>query len=299
MALHKQFLAEIKDVFPYQSNWCEVDGIPVHYIDEGQGPVLLLVHGNFMWSFSYRRLIKALSKSFRCISIDLAGMGLSGKPHNLGRPDFQYSYLEQSHIVQGVVTALDLKEITFLSFDHGGPIGFGVMTRVPERFNRIVIANSWAWSCHSYRATKIWSFLAPLSKRALKHLMTKKQRWIFEDRADLETPEVWEACIGPYRGAGDFAPMATMAKQLTCAKPYFEEIAKNLFRLEDKQVQIVWSTKLGGLFPEFVDEDIFLQRWRGIFPNAAVTRVQDTSYYNMITKPSKVLVDVLLRGGIV
>lgn len=282
-------------LFPYQSNWCEVDGIPVHYIDEGQGPVLLLIHGNFMWSFSYRRLIGVLSKSYRCISIDLAGMGMSGKPHELGHGKFQYTYLEQSHIVEGVINTLDLSDITFLSFDHGGPIGFGVMTRSPERFSRIIVANSWAWSCHAYRATKIWSSVAPLSKRALKQLMLNKKRWIFEDKADLEIPEVWSACTTPYRTTDDFAPMAKMAQQLTCAKSYFEELDSNLYRLADKEIDIVWTTKGGGMFPEFVKEDMFLSRWREIFPKAPVNRVADTGYYGIVTRPSKTLIDTVLQ----
>lgn len=283
-------------LFPYQSNWCEVDGIAVHYIDEGQGPVLLLLHGNFMWSFSFRRLIEALSKSFRCISIDLAGMGMSGKPHALGLDNFGYSYLEQSHIVQGVITTLGLDKITFLSFDHGGPIGFGVMTRAPERFDRIVIANSWAWSCHTYRATKIWSSIAPLSKRALKHLMLNKKRWIFEDRAELEIPEIWNASTHPYRTSSDFAPMAKMAQELTQAKPYFEELENKLHLLKDKDIDIVWSTREGGLFPEFVKEDMFLGCWRSIFPKAPVKLVPDIGYYSLVTQPSQMLINTILRG---
>ena len=66
------------ELYPFESHWIELGGVPIHYLDEGDGPVLLLVHGNFMWSFSYRKLVAEISKSHRCIAIDLAGMGLSG-----------------------------------------------------------------------------------------------------------------------------------------------------------------------------------------------------------------------------
>jgi len=232
------------DLFPFRSNWTEVAGIPVHYIDEGQGPVILLLHGNFMWSFSYRRLITALSKTHRCISIDLAGMG---------------------------------------------------MTRMPERFSRIIIANSWAWSCHDYRASKLWSMVSPLSTRALRRFMLNKKRWLFEDRSDLENPDVWNACIAPYPNAAAFKPIAQLARELTRARPYFDKLADNMHRLADKDIQIIWSVKEGGLFPEFVQEDLFLKRWRDIFPAAPVTRVDDIGYYSLVTRPSEALLDVIMR----
>lgn len=249
-----------------------------------------------MWSFSYRRLISALSKSYRCISIDLAGMGMSGKPHVLGHHGFDYSYLEQSQIVESVITRLNLQNITFLSFDHGGPIGFGVMTRSPDRFSRIIITNSWAWSCHTYRATKFWSSLAPLSKRGLKWIMLNKKRWMFEDKKDLENPDIWYACTAPYQTSDDFAPMTKMAQQLTRAQSYFDDINRNFYRLADKDIDIVWTTKGGGLFPEFVSEDMFLRRWRDHFPQASLRIVEDAAYYSLVTRPSKILVDTILSN---
>lgn len=221
---------------------------------------------------------------------------MSGKPHELGRHEFQYTYREQSHVVENVVATLNLRDVTFLSFDHGGPIGFNVMTRLPERFSRIIIANSWAWSCHAYPATRIWSMVAPLSKHALRKLMLNKKRWLFETSKDLKNPEVWNACINPYRNARDFAPIAKMAQQLTRAKSYFEELDSKMYTLANKEVDIVWTTKSGGLFPEFVKEEMFLSRWRDIFPNASMNLVADLGYYGLITCPSRTLVNTILRA---
>jgi len=189
---------------------------------------------------------------------------------------------------------LNLRDITFLSFDHGGPIGFGVMTRVPDQFSRIIIANSWAWSCHDYRASKIWSFVSPLSKRLLRKLMLNKKRWLFEDASELANPEVWKACTNPYMRAADFLPIAQLAKELTCAKPYFGQLERDMHKLADKNIDIIWSVKDGGLFPEFVKEDMFLKRWRDIFPNAPVTKVDDIGYYTLITRPSEALLNTIL-----
>lgn len=65
-------------LYPFKSNWVDLsDGSRVHYVDEGRGPVLLLLHGNPSWSFLYRNIIPRLSGQFRCIAPDLPGFGLS------------------------------------------------------------------------------------------------------------------------------------------------------------------------------------------------------------------------------
>jgi len=288
-----------EELFPFRSHWCDVDGIPIHYLDEGQGPVLLLIHGNFMWSFSYRRLIEKMSRTHRCISIDLAGMGFSEKPHRLGKRSFGYTYFEQSKVIEKVIDELGLREISLLSFDHGGPIGFGVATRRPNLFSKLIIANSWAWSCHNYRATKIWSSLAPLSKHALRKLMLSKDRWLFEDRQDLENPEIWDACTASYENAKDFKPMAVLASQLTRAQSYFDAVGSRLHLLKDKKIDIVWSVKGKGkgLFPEFVDETQFLARWREIFPDAPVTLIDNIGYYGLVVQPAKKLTSLISQDS--
>ncbi len=251
-----------------------------------------------MWSFSHRRLIAKLASSFRCISIDLLGMGFSSKPHQSRSNTFGYTYLEQSRVVETVISKLGLKDITFLSFDHGGPVGFSLMTRRPELFSRIVIANSWAWSCHNFRATKIWSTLAPLSRTVLKRLMLDKKRWLFEMPSDLRDEDVWNACTRPYPHSIDFKPMAVMASQLTRAKPFFSDVQAKLPRLAEKKIEIIWSTKGGGLFPEFVREDQFLALWRECFPDARVKLLNDVGYYELIVRPPSELIDLLINGAV-
>ena len=74
-----------------------------------------------------------------------------------------------------------------------------------------------------------------------------------------------------------------------------EEINKNFHLLKDKDIEIVWTTKNGGMFPEFVEEHLFLGRWRTIFPDAPVKRLPDVSYYDLVTKPSEELTASILR----
>jgi haloalkane dehalogenase len=127
-------------LFPLQGVHVGVDAANVHYVDEGDGPVLLLMHGNPIYSFLYRELITGLRDRFRCIAIDYPGFGLSTAP-----PGYRFTPAEHADIIEKVVQRLDLTGITMMVQDWGGPIGFAVATRNPERFSAFVIGNTWAW----------------------------------------------------------------------------------------------------------------------------------------------------------
>jgi haloalkane dehalogenase len=126
--------------FPFESRFVDVDRARVHYIDEGSGPVLLLLHGNPTWCYVFRHLIDLLKGRFRCIAPDLPGFGLSVAP-----PD--YDFLPESHaqIVSSFVCALGLESFTPVVQDWGGPIGLSVAARFSDRVERLVIGNTWSW----------------------------------------------------------------------------------------------------------------------------------------------------------
>jgi haloalkane dehalogenase len=129
-----------QDLFPFRSRFIDLDGHSLHYVDEGTGPTLLMLHGNPTWSFVYAQVIKDLSTDFRCVALDYPGFGLSRARNGC-------SYLPEDHAqaVSAFIDALDLKEITLVAQDWGGPIGIAAAEQQPERFSGLVIGNSWAW----------------------------------------------------------------------------------------------------------------------------------------------------------
>jgi haloalkane dehalogenase len=129
-----------QELFPFESHFVEVDGARVHYIDEGQGPVFLGLHGNPTWSFLYRHVVAGLRDRFRCIALDYPGFGLSTAP-----PGYGYTIAEHSRVVDGFVSQLGLEGITLMVQDWGGPIGLSVAVRHPERFSAFVIGNTFGW----------------------------------------------------------------------------------------------------------------------------------------------------------
>jgi haloalkane dehalogenase len=111
----------------------------MHYVEEGRGRrTVLCLHGNPTWSFLYRKFLRGLALDARVVAPDLIGFGLSEKPSDVG------SYTIQGHIddVEVLVRTLDLRDITLVVQDWGGPIGLGVAARNPERVRSLVIMNT-------------------------------------------------------------------------------------------------------------------------------------------------------------
>ncbi len=127
--------------FPYAPRYAHVQGLRVHYVDEGPrdaAPVLLM-HGEPSWCYLYRKMIPGLvAAGFRCIAPDLVGFGRSDKPAR--RED--HSYAGHVEIMVEFVRQLDLNGTTLYCQDWGGLIGLRVVAAMPERFARIVASNT-------------------------------------------------------------------------------------------------------------------------------------------------------------
>jgi haloalkane dehalogenase len=129
------------DLFPFESRFFESSVGPVHYVDEGSGPPILMLHGNPTWSFLYRNLILGLRGGFRCVAVDYPGFGLSIRPSGYG-----YTPAEQARVVRELVEELDLRETIVMGHDWGGPIGLSVATSEPDRVAGLSLGNTWFWA---------------------------------------------------------------------------------------------------------------------------------------------------------
>ena len=133
--------AEIKD-FPFEPHYIEIDGLRMHYVDEGSGEAgtFLLLHGEPVWSYMYRGAIPGLAAAgYRVIAPDNIGFGRSDKVI-----DHEW-YTLDSHVqtLKRLVAKLDLQDITVVVNDWGGPNGLVMATEMPERFERLIILNTW------------------------------------------------------------------------------------------------------------------------------------------------------------
>lgn len=130
-----------KNEYPFTSSWIDLKAGRMHYVEEGNGEVLIFLHGNPVWSYSFRKLIKAFSIEYKCIAIDHLGFGLSDKPKN-------FSYLPEDHSVnlEEFIVKKGLQNITLIVNDWGGPIGLNYAVNHPENIKRLVIFNTFMWS---------------------------------------------------------------------------------------------------------------------------------------------------------
>lgn len=124
--------------FPYEPHYIEIEGMRVHYVDEGKGEIILCLHGEPSWSFLYRKMIPSLSEGHRVIAMDFIGFGRSDK----FRDTKDYSFQMHRDTLKAFIESLDLDGITLVVHDWGGLTGLTVATELPERIARLVIMNT-------------------------------------------------------------------------------------------------------------------------------------------------------------
>jgi cis-3-alkyl-4-acyloxetan-2-one decarboxylase len=124
--------------WPFRAHYTEAAGYLAHYVDEGAGPeTLLLLHGEPTWGYLFRKQILVWAQRTRVIAIDHMGFGKSAAPKDR-------RYYLQDHIdnLERIVLALDLKNLTLVMHDFGGPVGMGLAIRHPDRIRRIISVNA-------------------------------------------------------------------------------------------------------------------------------------------------------------
>lgn len=227
------------DLFPFESRFVDVEGHTVHYVDEGSGPTLLLLHGNPTWSFLWREVIRELRDDFRCIALDYPGFGLS-----TAKPGYRYLPEEHAEVVTGFVDVLGLKEVTLVGQDWGGPIGLATVQRRPGVFDRLVLANTWAWPVNGVLHFEAFSrIVGGLPMRVLVRqfnllvtvfIPTGHRRRkptaaeLTQYQRALDTPERRQAC-------------AVLPGRVLASKAFFAEIEAGLVNIADLPTLIVWG----------------------------------------------------------
>ena len=124
--------------YPFAANWLDIDGLRMHYVDEGAGRPVLLLHGEPTWSFLWRAIIPTLAERARVLAPDLIGFGRSDKPTDIG----WYSYDGHVASIEHLVDTLGLEHLTLVVHDWGGPIGLRFAVEHETLVDRIVILDT-------------------------------------------------------------------------------------------------------------------------------------------------------------
>jgi len=269
-------------IYPFENNFHSVaGGHSMHYIDEGKGDPVVMVHGNPTWSFYYRNLVKQLSPNYRCIVPDHIGMGLSDKP---GDETYDYTFRRRTDDLETLLDHLDAKRnITLVVHDWGGMIGFHHAVRYPERIARIVVLNtaafhlphglSFPWQLKLVRDT---SLIGPLLVRglnafvlgALDQCMTRRYLKMSERDAYLKPYNSWANRIAVLRFVEDI-PLRPSDK----GYEIIDIIQDGLKSLADKPMMIGWGAQ------DFIFNDGYLQEWKRRFPKAEVNEFEESGHF--------------------
>src|SRR5262245_33575446 len=124
--------------YPFEPRYAEVEGMRMHYVEEGEGDPILLLHGEPDWSYLYRKMIPRLAGSHRVIAPDYLGFGRSDKPTDVG----WYTYDRHTGSIRALVEQLGIERATIVVQDWGGPIGLRVAAELPDRVAGLVVLNT-------------------------------------------------------------------------------------------------------------------------------------------------------------
>jgi haloalkane dehalogenase len=271
------------ELYPFQDRWLDLDGNRVHYLDEGRGPALLLLHGNPTWSFLYRHIVAALVDSYRCVAIDYPGFGLS-----TARQGYGFTPREHSQVVEQLVHALDLSDLAMMVQDWGGPIGLGFAERDPDRVRALVIGNTWAWPLNGKPRFERFSALmgGPIGRAAIRNFNAFVNLIIPVGTARSLGHEEMRAYRGPFPTRASRMPTAIFPRQLMAARAYLADVEANLPRLSRKPTLIVWGAN------DFAFRKPERQRFEQVFPDHRTVVLEGARHFIQEDEPGRIASEI-------
>ncbi len=264
-----------RSLYPFVSHYRSAGGHRYHYVDQGQGPPLLFVHGNPTWSFYFRNLIAGLCDQCRAVAVDHLGCGLSDKPTH-------YNYCLAQHIdnLVALIDELDLRDVTLVGHDWGGAIGLGAVVARRDRFSRLVLMNTAAfrstripWRIAACRVPVLgrWAVqgLGAFSRAALGMAVAYPERLSSAIRAGYLAPyDSWAHRQAVYRFVEDIPLGPAHPSHGTLLA-----IEQQLPSLATLPVQLIWGMR------DWCFTPWFLERFIEFFPAAQVLRLADAGHY--------------------
>lgn len=261
--------------YPFQSHFHTIGSHKLHYVDEGEGPAIVMVHGNPTWSFYYRRLISLLSPTHRVIAIDHLGCGLSDKPQ-------EYNYCLQNHIdnLSSLLQHLHIYKYSLVVHDWGGAIGIGAASQNPDALEKIVVLNTAA-----FRSLRIpfriricgWPVIGQLLVRGFNGFAGPA---VFMSVTRKMRKEVADSYVAPYNSWKNRVAVAAFVKDIPLSESHpsytsllHVEQGLEKFQRDKLPMMICWGGK------DFCFNDHFYDEWCSRFPDAETHYFPNSGHY--------------------
>jgi cis-3-alkyl-4-acyloxetan-2-one decarboxylase len=275
-------------MFPFAPHYTVVNGVHMHFVDEGRGEPVVLLHGDPTWGYLYRRFIPTLSRRRRCIVPDHMGMGKTDTPASPA----PYRLCHHIANFEALMLELALTDVTLVLHDWGGPVGLGAAIRHPERIKRLVLMNTWA--------SAPWPG-APFP-RVLEIIRSERgERFVLERNGYLEpalrgtthhperlTEDVMAAYKAPFPTPETRLALLCWSRDIPVAEtdPSYAEMKRiehNLARFRDHPVLLIWGMR-DPVLPESV-----LRWWQRLYPQAVSHEIGDASHFLQEDAPEEVV----------
>jgi haloalkane dehalogenase len=269
--------------YPFTAHEIKIEGHAMRYIDEGEGDVLLFVHGTPVWSFLYRHCVKHFSTNYRCIALDHLGFGLSDKPI-----DADYSPKAHAERLAAFVQALNLDNITLITQDYGGAISLDFATQHPHFIKQFVIANSWIW-------------LLPSLEQGGKLFSLALGKWLYLKygfSAKFMIPNAFgnKKLLTPSIHAHYLKPLDTPEKRISTYAlvqafsrdhEWYRGIQDRISVLEEKPVLMLWGMK-----DRFVRYKEMMPLWKKVWKNMRLIEIDEAGHFVEEEAPLRVVAEI-------
>ena len=280
----------LKNLYPFKSHFIKINGHKMHYIDEGKGTPVLMLHGNPTWSFYFRRVISGLSADFRAIAPDHIGCGFSDKPD-----EKNYNYTLQSRIedLAKLIERLNIKEkINLIVHDWGGIIGLAWALDHLDRVDKIIISNT-----AGFLIPKNKSF--PLILGIIKYCRLIAVPAVLGANAFARgalvlacktklSPEIKKGMLEPYNSPKNRIATLKFVQDIPITEKdqsyaIVKHVEQHLGLLNEDKLMFIWGAK------DFVFDLKFLDEFKRRFPNALSHIFHDAGHYLFEDKPEESL----------
>lgn len=288
--MEKEF--PFKDLYPFTSRFIDVGGFKMHYVDEGRGPVVLLIHGNPTWSFYYRDLIKRLSTTCRVIAPDHIGCGLSDHPKGK-----HFRAKDRVAHLKSLVDQLGLSSYSIVMHDWGGAIGTTLAIQNLAAVEKLVYFNT------TLTETESLPFFIRLSARPpMGKFITQTTKIFLKLATDFgvgrKLPKrVKQGYLFPYRSRKDRVAIWDFVQDIpfNIDHPTYMgmmDIGRAVPELAKKPIKIMWGLKDPCFHSEMLTQVVRL------FPHAEVVEFPNGSHLVVEDETdaiSRLLEEFLLR----
>jgi len=282
-------ISPFRHLYPFESRFLALRGMRLHYLDQGAGEPVLMVHGNPTWSFYFRSLVRTLSARYRTIVPDHFGCGLSDVP---SEDSYDYRLHSRVEDLEALIDALQLeRKLTLILHDWGGMIGMAFALRHSEKIGRIVLTNTSAfpppgnkpipWRLKLIRNFPFWAAPAVLRFNLFARAA------LFMAPAKRLSPKVRACLIAPYNSPRNRLATLKFVQDIPLSPSdsshaLVRAVDKNLHQLSEIPMMICWAMK------DFVFDADYLAEWRLRFPKARVHVFPKAGHYLLEDEPEAV-----------